>query len=278
MSAGERNSCILDNLDGHHVYRKHWKLELKPFENTPDADFFWLSPEHSQALERLSELLRDRKGAGMLTGGYGSGKTTLVEVLDRRLDLGQHRVAYLDYPRMRPGELLGEILRQFGEDPEGDNVSRMHRLGELFFRTSLEGAHSIVIVDEAQIIPDDMTLEELRLLLNFQMEGEFLVTFLLLGEPALRERVLRLPALDQKIAVRYHLHSFDLDQTGSYVAFRMEHAGADREVFTPDAVEAIFERSGGTPREINSVCDICLFVGARKGLDKIDGDIVRKVA
>ncbi|MDX1660361.1 MAG: AAA family ATPase [Gemmatimonadota bacterium] len=260
------------------MYETHWKLESKPFENTPDARFFWLSPEHSEALDRLSHLLRERKGAGMLTGEYGCGKTTMVEVLDERLDLGQHRVAYLDYPRLKPGELLGEILRQFGEDPDGDNVSRMHRLGEMFFHTALDGAHSIVIVDEAQIIPDDMTLEELRLLLNFQLENEHLVTLLLIGEPELRERVIRLPALDRKIAVRYHLQAFDLDQTGSYVAYRMERAGAETEVFTPDAVEAIYEKSHGTPREINSVCDMCLFVGARKGLEKIDGSAVRKVA
>lgn len=260
------------------MYEAHWNLERKPFENTPDPGFFWLSPEHSAALEKLEGFFRDRHGAAMLTGTYGCGKTTLMRVLHERLDLDQHRVAYLDYPRFGPGQLLGEILRKFGEDPDGDNVARMHRLGELFFRTAREGAQSLVIVDEAQIIPDDLTLEELRMLLNFQMEGEFLVTFLMLGEPSLRERVIRLPALDEKISVRYHLDAFDRDRTGSYVAYRMEAAGSDREVFTEDAVDAIHEKSQGTPRSINSVCDMCLFVGARKGLDAVDRRIVEAVA
>lgn len=259
------------------VYEAHWKLERKPFENTPDTDLFWLSPEHSEALDRFEAFFRDRNGAGMLTGAYGCGKTTLMKVLHERLDLDQHEVAYLDYPRFGPGQLLGEILRKLGEDPEGDNVARMHRLGERLFRAAREGARSLVIVDEAQIIPDDLTLEELRMLLKFQMEGEFLVTFLVIGEPSLRERVIRLPALDERISVRYHLDAFDRDRTGSYVAYRMEAAGADREVFTPEAVDAIHEKSGGTPRSINSLCDMCLFVGARKGLDAIDERVVEAV-
>lgn len=260
------------------MYEEYWKLERKPFENTPDPEFFWLSPEHAEALDRFVYLISERKGAGLLTGEYGCGKTTMVRVLSERLDLEQHRVAYLNYPRFGPDQLLAEILYQLGEDVEGDNVARMHRLGELFYRTSLEGGHTLVMVDEAQIIPDDRVLEELRLLLNYQMEDAFLVTFLLIGQPELRERVMRLPQLDQRIAVRYHLHNFDLANTGSYVAYRMETAGADRTVFTEDAIEEIYDRSLGTPRRINNLCDMSLFVGARKKLETIDAEIVRQVA
>lgn len=260
------------------MYTEYWKLERKPFENTPDPEFFFLSPEHAEAVERFAYLFNERKGGGLLTGEYGCGKTTMVRVLGERLDLDQHRVAYLNYPRFSREDLLGEILYQMGEDAEGDNVARMHRLGELFYRTSAEGGHSIVIIDEAQIIPEDGVLEELRLLLNFQLENAFLVSFLLVGQPEVRERIIRMPQLDQRIAVRYHLHSFDLDHTRSYIAYRLDVAGADRELFTDEATEVVYEHSLGTPRRINNLCDMSLFVGARKKVDVVDEDIVRQVA
>lgn len=260
------------------MYTEYWKLARKPFENTPDPGFFFLSAEHAEALERFVYLIQERKGAGLLTGEYGCGKTTMIRVLGEWLDLEEHRVAYLNYPRFGPDQLLAEILHQLGEDTSGDNVERMHRLGEIFYRTNLDGGHTLVIIDEAQIIPDDSVLEEIRLLLNFQLEDAFLVTLLLIGQPEVRERVLRLPQLDQRIAARYHLHNFDRPTTGSYIAYRMATAGADRPVFTEGAVEEIFERTFGTPRRINSVCDMSLFIGARRGAEEIDADIVRMVA
>ncbi|MFN2383188.1 MAG: ExeA family protein [Gemmatimonadota bacterium] len=260
------------------MYTTYWNLERKPFENTPDPDFFYLSPEHAEALDRFAYLLGERKGAGLLTGEYGCGKTTMVRVLGERLDLEQHRVAYLNYPRFSPDALLGEILYQLGADASGDNVARMHRLGEIFYRTSEEGGHTIIIVDEAQILPEGGVLEELRLLLNFQLADAFLVTFLLVGQPELRERIMRLPPLDQRIAVRYHLHNFDLDNTRAYIAFRLDVAGADRELFTEDAVEAIYARTFGTPRRINNVCDLCLFMGSRRKVELITDEIVQLVA
>ena len=260
------------------MYTEYWELDRKPFENTPDPAFFYLSAEHADALDRFVYLIQERKGAGLLTGEYGCGKTTMVRVLGERLDLSQHRVAYLNYPRFGPDQLLGEILYQLGEDKEGDNVERMHRLGEIFYRTNLEGGHTLVIVDEAQIIPDESVLEELRLLLNYQLESEHLVTFMLIGQPELRERVMRLPQLDQRIAVRYHLHSFDRYNTGSYVAYRLEVAGCERQIFTDEALDEIYERTLGTPRRINNVCDMSLFMGARKGAREIDAEIVRTVA
>lgn len=259
------------------MYTEHWHLDRKPFENTPDPEFFYLSSEHAEALDRFLYLLNSRMGAGMLTGEYGSGKTTMVRVLRERLDLDQFRMAYLDYPRLSSDGLLREILYQLGEDVEGDNLDCRHRLGDVFYRTSQEGGHTLVIVDEAQVIPENGALEELRLLLNFQLEDAFLVTVLLVGQPEFRERVRKLPQLDQRIAIRYHLRNFDLEGTRSYITYRLERAGAQDGIFTGSAVEAIYNRTLGTPRRINSVCDLCLFTGFRQQTNRITDEIVRMV-
>lgn len=260
------------------MYTAYWQLDRKPFENTPDPDFFYLSPEHGEALDRFMFLLDGRKGAGMLTGEYGSGKTTMIRVLRQRMDLEHFRMAYLDYPRFTADGLLKEILYQLGEEANGDNLDCRHRLGDVFFQASEAGDHTLIIVDEAQVIPDGGALEELRLLLNFQLEDAFLVTVLLVGQPEFRERVRKLPQLDQRITVRYHLHNFDLEGTRSYISYRLDRAGARNSIFTEPAVETIYNRTLGTPRRINNVCDLCLFTGARQQATRITDEIVKMVA
>lgn len=260
------------------MYTAHWHLDQKPFENTPDPEFFYLSSEHAEALDRLQYLVDGRMGAGMLTGEYGSGKTTMVRVLRQRLDLDQYRLAYLDYPRFSSDGLLKETLYQLGEDSGGDNLDCRHRLGDMFYQTSAAGAHTLVVVDEAQVIPENGALEELRLLLNFQLEDAFLVTVLFVGQPEFRERVRKIPQLDQRITVRYHLHNFDLEGTRLYISHRLKRAGARDSIFTDPAVEAIYRSTLGTPRRINNICDLCLFTGARQQAQQITDEIVRIVA
>jgi general secretion pathway protein A len=260
------------------VYTDYWKLERKPFENAPDPAFFYHAPEHAEAVERLGRLIVERRGAGLLTGDYGAGKTTLIRVLDEELDLDQHRVAYLNYPRLAAEELAGEILRQLGAEAVGDPIERMHQLGELLLQTSQEGSHTLVVIDEAQIIPDDKVLVELGRLLDFRLDGEPMVTFLLVGEPKVRERILRLPRFDQKIAVRHHISSLDAHQTRAYIGFRLDVAGADGALFTEGAIEYVYDRTHGVPREINSMCDMALFLGARKKAAIVDERVVLRVA
>lgn len=260
------------------MYTEYWRLERRPFENDADPAFFFLAPEHAEAVQQLAGLFEARGGAGLLTGGYGCGKTTIVRALGERLDLERHRVAYLSHPRFSREELLGEILRQMGEDSAGDRVARVRRLGDLFVRTRAEGGHSVVILDEAQIVSGDGVLEELRALLEFRLDGVFLMSFVLVAQPRIRERILRMPRLDQEILVRCHVHALDLDHTRAYIAFRLATAGSDRLLFSDEAARLVHERSRGMPRRINDLCDLALFVGARKRVDRIDGEFVRRVA
>ena len=260
------------------MYRQYWGLVRKPFENTSEPEFFYHAPEHAMAFDRVAEAIRGRQGAALLTGDYGCGKTTMIRVLVEELELDQQPIAYLNYPRLSAEEALSEILGQLGVNGEGDTVERLHQLGDRLLRTSKEGGHTLVIVDEGQIIPDDRVLRELERLLDFRLDGASLLTFLLVGEPSIAERVLRMPHLDRKIALRQHLPSLDRDQTRGYIAYRVDVAGAERMLFTDDAVDRIYERTRGVPREINSVCDMSLFVGARKKAAIVDEAIVRMVA
>lgn len=260
------------------MYEAYWELSEPPFDNSPNPRFFYLSPDHEEALVRLVYTVRHRKGCGMLTGEYGCGKTTLSRALIQRLEAERYEIGLLTNPRWNATDFLREALYQLGvETTETSKSELLHMLNDLFFRNFREGRDTVIIVDEAQLLDDDGVFEELRLLMNFQTDDRFLVTVLLIGSPELREKVRKLKHLDQRITIRYHLNTLDDAHTAAYVTHRLRMAGRTRPIFTENAVKLIFDFTRGTPREINNLCDVALLVGYTKRANEIDETIVAEV-
>src|SRR5881392_4298731 len=222
------------------MYEAYWKLSEPPFDNSPNPKFFYLSPEHEEALVRLVYMVSHRKGCGMLTGEYGCGKTTLSRALIQRLEADRYEIGLLTNPSWTPVEFLREVLYQLGvETAEKNKPELLHLLNDAFYRNFQAGRDSVVIVDEAQLIDDDAVFEELRLLLNFQTDERFLVTLLLIGSPELAVKVRRMKHLDQRITLRYHLNTLDYTHTANYIAHRLTMAGLTRQLFTEGAIKLI---------------------------------------
>jgi len=260
------------------MYESYWELAEPPFDNSPNPKFFYLSPEHEEALVRLVYMVRHRKGCGMLTGEYGCGKTTLSRALIQRLEAERYEIGLLTNPSLTPVDFLREVLYQLGvETQETRKPELLHLLNDLLFHNYQAGRDSVVIVDEAQLIDDDAVFEELRLLLNFQTDDQFLLTLLLVGSPELGAKVRRLKHLDQRISLRYHLNTLDYTHTASYIGHRLKMAGQPNQLFTEEAVKLIFDFTRGTPREINNLCDVALLVGYGKGVKEIGEKIVAEV-
>lgn len=260
------------------MYSDYWKLQRKPFENTPDPDFFFAAPEHSEALERLQYVVLENKGAALLTGDYGCGKTMLVRKLAFSIPEDRFEIAYLNHPRWSPTELLQDILFQLGEESIPKAAIELGRkLNDTLFKSLEAGKDTLIIIDEAQLIQSEDVLEEMRLLLNYQLNDRFLVTLLICGQPELRERVNAIPQLEQRMFVKYHLHTFDLEMSKAYILHRLRVAGALEPIFLDSAFSAIYRHSFGTPRRINNICDLCLLVGYQKRLKEIDSDFIDSI-
>jgi type II secretory pathway predicted ATPase ExeA len=260
------------------MYEAYWGVSEPPFDNSPNPKFFYLSPEHEEALVRMMYAVRQRKGCAMLTGEYGCGKTTLSRALIQRLEAERYEISLLTNPGWNALEFLSEILYELGAGTEERaKPELLHRLNEVFFRNYREGRDTVIIIDEAQLIADDAVFEELRLLMNFQTDDRFLVTILLIGSPELTAKVRRLKHLDQRIALRYHLNTLDDAHTANYIAHRLQMAGQSEQIFTEEAIKLIFDFTRGTPREINNVCDIALLVGCSKKARAIDETIIAEV-
>lgn len=260
------------------MYEAYWQLTEPPFDNSPNPKFFYLSPEHEEALVRLVYTVRHRKGCGMLTGEYGCGKTTLSRALIQRLEAERYEIGLLTNPSWNAIDFLREVLYQLGsETAETRKPELLHMLYDVFFRNFREGRDTVVIVDEAQLIDDEAVFEELRLLLNFQTDDRFLVTLVLIGSPELAGKVRRLKHLDQRITIRYHLNTLDYAHTANYVGHRLRMAGRPTPIFTEDAIKLIFDFTRGTPREINNLCDVALLVGYTKRAKEIGDKIIAEV-
>jgi general secretion pathway protein A len=257
------------------VYREYWKFNIKPFENSPDPRFLYHSAEHDEALMRLLYAIQSSKGAALLTGEYGCGKTLLMHTIINELSGSQFNIAYLTNPRWSASELIQEILYQLEITFNGTSrIEMLHNLNDFLFNRVREGKHTIIIVDEAQIIGDYETFEELRLLLNFQLNDRFLLTLFLVGQPELKDIVIKIPQLNQRIAVRYHLKKFSFEDTKAYIKYRLNVAGREEPIYTEAALMEIYKSSQGTPRSINNLCDLSLVIGFGKHLQQIDADTI----
>lgn len=259
------------------MYLDYWKFREPPFENVPDPRFFYLSGAHREALTRMLYAAKMRKGGAVLSGDVGCGKTTLANVCIRELPEETFDIGFMINPRLDPTEFLQEVLYQFGISELPETKGKCLRLlNERMLGNLQENRETILMVDEAHLLNEE-TLEEIRLLLNFQLNDRFLITVILFGQPELKHKIRDLEQLDQRMPIRYHLDPFDLNDTVLYIRFRQKKAGREESAFSLEALERIYEHSRGVPRKINNLCDLSLLVGAGKNRRMIDAQTVESL-
>jgi general secretion pathway protein A len=259
------------------MYLEYWGFSAFPFENVPDPDFFYLSKCHEEALTRLIYAAEMRKGGAMLSGEVGCGKTTLSKVFIKELSEAKYDIGVIINPRLDSKEFLQETVYQFGiNDFPDTKVECLRALNDKMLENMRMGKETLLIVDEAQLL-NESTLEEVRLLLNFQLNNRFLLTIILIGQPELREKIRAIEQLNQRIAIKYHLTPFNLEDTCQYIIYRQRKAGRIKNAFSDKAVEMIFQNSGGIPRKINNLCDLSLLIGFGNKEKIVDADTVENV-
>lgn len=264
------------------MYEAYWNLKEMPFENTPDPRFFYRSLQHEEALERMSYVIQYKKGGGLLAGVFGCGKTVIAQAILNELNSEKYRYAYINNPLITAEELLRSIVRRLKSITLPDKKTEfsadyfLELLEQILFNYNREGKEIVVIIDEAHIIEDAKVFEELRLLLNFQLQEKFLLTLLIFGQPELISKINDYQPLEQRIAIKCHLEPLNFEETLAYIIHRLSVAGRLTPIFTEEAIRMIYEYSGGVPRRINRLCDICLLAGFSKSVEMVGKDIVQE--
>ena len=260
------------------MYTQYWQLKEKPFELTPDPRYVYYSREHEEALTRLIYTVRDLKGAMLLTGLYGCGKTILSRVFLNELKGSKYEIALVNNPRLSATELLSEIIYQLGGKDFNNTVkvNLLRSFNEIVYANLNMGKETVIVIDEAQSIENLETFEELRLLLNFQQDNRFLITLILIGQSELRKSLKQLPQLKQRLMIEYHLNPLNEQDTYRYIDHRLKIAGSKKEIFDEKAKHLIYTYSTGTPRVINGIGDKALLEGFAQEKSIIDEGLIKK--
>lgn len=260
----------------------YYQLAEEPFSVMPLTHFYYHSEQHDRALERLTHVAKGMKGLAVVIGEAGLGKTLLARRLLETLPESEFEVSLLVvlHRDIDSTWLLKRIAAQVGIETVPDRkieiisllLKRLKELQEM-------GKKTIVLIDEAHMLRSQELMEEIRGLLNLEIENQKLISFILFGLPELEECLISDRALGQRVAVRFNLKPFPEDSLKEYIRFRLRQAGGKMQIFSEEAIAAIHRFSQGIPRLVNVICDNALFEGfVRRSSLPLEVSIIDSVA
>lgn len=264
------------------MYQEFYGLSAKPFQLSPDARFFYDSRVHHRAMAYLRYGLNQREGFIVITGGIGTGKTMLARNLFAELPHDELVAAQLVSTQVEADDVLRLLNAAFGLQHEHLTKAALLRNLEAFFRArQAEGKRVLIVVDEAQNLPP-RTIEELRMLSNYQDDkGRALVQSFLLGQAELKDTLQRpeMEQVRQRIIAACHLEPLDVAELQAYIEHRLTCVGWENDPAFDDGVfEVLLDATGGVPRRVNTLVDRLLLYGALEELHTITCEHVETVA
>ncbi len=240
------------------MYEKYFGLTAKPFQLTPDPDFFFNSRGHNRARAFLQYGLLQKEGFIVITGEVGAGKTTLIQGLVRNIEQQGILAAQIVSTQVSADDLLKLVAAAFRLDlPVSDKAATLARLEAFFRGLHAEGRRALLVVDEAQNL-SPRAVEELRMLSNFQVGTDALVQSFLVGQPEFRHIMQRpeMQQLKQRVIASYHLGPLDRPEVRQYIEHRLRHAGWTGNPHIHETVfDQVYDHTTGVPRRINTLFD-----------------------
>jgi general secretion pathway protein A len=263
------------------MYETFFGLQERPFDLAPNPKYLFLSTRQREALSAIRYALEGPRGLMLMIGDAGTGKTTLVQAAIAEIGSVTTQCVLVSNPTLTRNEFYECLATEFGlQNDAGESKTRfLFELRHHLEERHRDGKLTAVVFDEAQSLPHEL-LEEVRLLSNIETPTTKFLSVVLAGQPELAARLneSQLRQLKQRIALRCELAAFDLPETAAYIAGRIRIAGgAPADIFTRNAVEAIFEGSSGVPRVINVVSHNALISGFATQSRPIRRTIVEEV-
>ncbi|MES2444753.1 MAG: XrtA/PEP-CTERM system-associated ATPase [Pseudomonadota bacterium] len=264
------------------MYDDHYGLSGRPFQLTPDPKFWFDTATHRKAMAYLGYGLSQGEGFVVITGDPGAGKTTLMGHLLEQIDRERMNVIKIVSTQLKPEDLLRLVSAGLGIDAgEASKAAMLAAIEKGLHAVARSGRRTLLVVDEAQSLPIE-SLEELRMLSNFQAGGYPLLQIFLLGQPEFRVQLQdrRLEQLRQRVIAMHHLDAMDADEVEPYLIHRLSCVGwRGKPRFTNDAIDAMYRWSGGSPRRLNQLASRVLLFGAIEQIDSFtDHDVAAVVA
>lgn len=263
------------------MYSDHFGLSGRPFQLTPDPRFYFDSATHKKAMAYLGYGLAQGEGFIVVTGEIGAGKTTLVGHLMETIDRNRVNAVTIVSTQLGDEDTLRMVASALGVPFEGaDKPQVLARIENFIGERARGGQRTLLIVDEAQNLPVE-SLEELRMLSNYQSHGRSMLQILLLGQPEFRDRLNHAPDLEQlrqRVIATHHLTAMQPDEVGAYIVHRLKLVDwSGTPAFDDSAFKSVNRYSRGIPRKINNLMTRVLLLASLDERATIDGALVDTV-
>ena len=261
------------------MYSRFYGFTTEPFQNTPDLDFLFLSPNHKEALACIEYGIRQRKGFIAITGEAGVGKTIILRSYLTKVDANKQKTIYILNPRVSFDSLLTTILKELSAEPvAGPATQKLNQLHEVLIAEYRNDHTVVLIIDEAQNIPIE-TLESIRMLSNLETATEKLIQVILVGQPELDALLNRneLRQVRERIVLRARIAPLTKTESEDYIDHRLSLVRREpRAVFSKQALDRIVKSANGIPRRLNILCDAVLITGFEYRQAIISGRIAKE--
>lgn len=259
------------------MYEQHFGFRHRPFRTTPDSGSYYPATGHEAVLAQLLQAIQQNEGLICLTGGPGTGKTLVCHRLLERLG-ADVTSAFLTNSHFRDRSALFQaILYDLAQPFDGRNEQELRlALTDFLLKNYSGGRRALLIVDEAQHLSEDL-LEELRLLGNLEASDGKALQTLLVGQPEFVEKLERpdLAVLRQRLAMRFELQPFTIEEAGDYVLNQIRCAGARPEsVIGEEALGILAGAAQGIPRLLNQLANQSLSLTCQNGSSEVDAEAV----
>lgn len=265
-------------------YYKILGFEREPFSTSPDPSFFYESREHEMALTNVMIELRLRRGFSVILGDVGTGKTTLSRKLFQLLKSQDGFITHMMLDPVYNDEeiFLTSLCRNFDVEiaPSGPRILNLKEALErfLFHRGVEEGKTIVLIIDEAQKL-NDLTLECLRVLLNYETNEYKLLQLILLGQMELHSKLVAIPNVIDRISFKYALNPLEYGEMKQMINFRISQAGyrANMHLFLEPALKLIHSHTRGYPRRVTMLCHKALKLVVMHNKFVVDEQMIREL-
>jgi type II secretory pathway predicted ATPase ExeA len=264
-------------MENHGTYESCFGFSAMPFgRDIPVAELL-KSAQWNELAGRLLHVAKNRK-FGLFTGETGTGKTTALRRMAAELDKNRFRILYVYDSDLTPRNFYVETLHQLGYSPRFYRGDAKRQLTRALDEVTQASQVPVIVVDEAHLLSHEM-LEEVRFLLNLEMDSKSLCSLLLVGQSELRSK-LKLQihqAIDDRVDMRYHLSAMSFEETVTYVKRHLERVKCPREIFTEAALQMIHDYSGGKARKVNKAAHASLMAAASQKKQLVDDYLVKEV-
>ena len=257
------------------MFKAFWGMEFNPFEKGISEKNSFSSDDFKQATARL-EHLKNTKGIGLFTGFSGTGKTFTLRCFASSLNPNLYKVAYIPLSTVTVMEFYRILALSLDLEPQSKKTDLFRAIQNRI--TTLAKEKKVIptiIVDESQYLKTEV-LNDLKFLLNFDMDSKNYAIFILTGQPTLNNILSKQvhEALRQRIVISYNFQGITKSEMENYINSRLSICGCHQPIFNPNALESLYSCCNGSTRKLNSIIEKCLMIGSTQNVRTIDTEIV----